>query len=111
MHASGCGNEGIHCMNWFAAGFTLRDQSPPLIGYRTINQCNSSFKARREITSKPLIQFSAASAGRQPLYTVPQFCEGHNAQEYLVLIDLLQPLDNTTVGLLLRPLRYNVCVE
>jgi hypothetical protein len=71
MNASGCGEQRVHGMNGFAAGFALGDQAPTLVGYGTVNECNATFEARREFASKPLIQFSAASARRQPLDAVP----------------------------------------
>jgi hypothetical protein len=37
VHARCGSDEGIHYMNWFAAGFTLRDQPSPFIGYRPVN--------------------------------------------------------------------------
>jgi hypothetical protein len=111
MNASGCGDQGVHGMDGFAADFTLGDQAPPLVGYGTVNESNAIFEARRELASKPLIQFPAASARRQPLDAVPQLCEGNNAQENVILINRLQPLDNTRVGMWLRPFGYNICIE
>jgi hypothetical protein len=70
MNASGCGDQSVHGMDGFAAGFTPGNQASPFVGYGTVNESNATFEARRELASKPLIQFSAASARRQPLDTV-----------------------------------------
>ena len=71
VNTSGCGDQRVHGMDGFADGFTLGNQAPPLVGYGTVNKGNATFEARRKLASKPLIQFSATSACRQPLDTVP----------------------------------------
>ncbi len=71
MNASGGGDESVHRMDGLTGDFALGDQASPLVGYGTVNESNPTFEARREFATKPLIQFSAASAGRQSLDTVP----------------------------------------
>lgn len=71
MNASGGSDQSVHGVDGFAGGFTLGDQAPPLVGYGTVNESNATFEARWELAAKPLIQFSAASAGRQSLDSVP----------------------------------------
>jgi len=101
----------VHRRHGTSGRFPARDQPSPLIGNRAVNQSSPTFEAHGKLRSKPLVQPTATSTGGQPLNAVPQFRKRHNAEEYFVLVDLLKPLDDTRVGMRLRPFRHNVRVE
>src|SRR5262249_54754569 len=65
----------------------------------------------RKFSSKPLIKPTTTGARRQPFDSMPQFCKCHNTEEYVILLNLLEPRDDTGVGVRLRPFRHNVRVD
>lgn len=99
----GCGNEPIHCLDWPTARLVPCHQSPPFIRDGTVDQGDSPLESLREFAAQPRVKVPAPTACRQPLDAVTQLCEGDDAEEDLVLIDLRKPLNDSDIRTRLSP--------
>ena len=94
--ASG-GNQGIHRAKTAPGPSRPSKQAAASIGDGDIDRRDSALEASWQLLAKPLFQSSAAAAWGQALHPEADFGKADNAEQYAVLIDLVEPADNHRV--------------
>ena len=72
---------------------------------------DSPLESNRKLAAQPLIQSFATCARRQSFDAAPQLSKSYDAQEDVILANLVQPLDDSGVGARFGPFRDDVCVQ
>ena len=91
MDLRGRGNEPIHGLDWPTARLVARHEAPPFIRDGAVDQGDPPLESMRQFAAQPRVKVPAPPARRQPLNAMTQLCEGDDAEEDLVLIDLREP--------------------